>query len=330
MAVPWHVRIHITQSHLTEEFEQESVLAYSTPAAPMRCTMAGSYSPVRLAFPIALLCILRFPSIGLAQEIDINGMPHDTEEQARGCTHLEVLPPLPSAKVVSCQDSDSVEVSMPLEPDANGYSQEKKVRGKFQFREYRVGKMEESYAFDNLMQTLPRAGFMIKYSRKPSTITARKGDTWVLINVGDDLYNVSVVQEPPEVWNFVKTAEEISREMQAHSRVDIYGVEFSPVDQSILEDKPQILFEILKYLKQNPGVSIIIESDKVSTTGPPENDGEITRERANTVMDWLIAHGIGRTRLQAWPAGRNNPITGNESPSEIQRNERIVLKKMAS
>lgn len=44
-------------------------------------------------------------------------------------------------------------------------------------------------------------------------------------------------------------------------------------------------------------------------------------------MDWLVSHGIDRTGLQPWPAGHNDPITDNESPSEIQRNERIILQK---
>jgi hypothetical protein len=282
---------------------------------------------LRLAFPIALLCILQFPAISWAQRIDINGMPHDTNEEAMGCHHLEILPPLPTAKVVSCQNSDSAEISIPLKTDANGVSQERRVQGTFQFREYHIGKLEQPMAFDNLMDALPRSGFTVQYSSKPVTISGRNGDTWILINVADDLYDVTVIQVAPLVWTSVTTAKEISHEMEAHGRVDIYGIQFSPVDQSILEGNSPILYEILQYLKQNPTASIIIESDKVSPRGEPDNDAEITRERANGVMDWLIEHGIKRNRLQPWPAGRNNPLTENESPNEIQRNERIVLKK---
>jgi outer membrane protein OmpA-like peptidoglycan-associated protein len=287
--------------------------------------MASRY--VHVAFLIGFICISQFPTIISAQQLDPNGMPYEAEEQITGCPRLEALPPLASSKVVSCQKSDSVEVTMPLKPDAHGYAQEKKVRGAYEFREYRIGKMAQPYAFDNLLNSLPMSGFTVKYSNQPSTITARKGDTWILINVGEDLYNVSVVEAGPESWTSVKTVEEISREIATHNRVDIYGVQFSPSDQSILEAKSQILLEILKYLKQNSTLSIIIESDKVSPTGAPEDDAEITRQRANAVMDWLIAHGIARSRLQPWPAGRNNPITANESPEEIQRNERIVLRK---
>jgi outer membrane protein OmpA-like peptidoglycan-associated protein len=221
-------------------------------------------------------------------------------------------------------------VTFPLKPDAQGNAQEKRVRGAYEFREYQVKKSQQDDAFDNMMRELPQAGFRIKFSSKPSIITARKEDIWVLVNFSGESYNVSLVKGPPEVWAFAKTAAEISREMQAHNRVDIYGIQFSSDDQSILEQESPILFETLKYLEQNNDISVIVESDKMTPNRPAEVDSEICRERANSVVDWLIAHGIARSRVQPRAAGRNNPITENESPSEIQRNERIVLVKISS
>src|SRR5262249_54961087 len=93
--------------------------------------MAASRSSLRAVLPIAILSILQFPAMALAQQPDPNGNPFETEERMTGCTRLAVFPPLPSAKVTSCQKSDSVEVSMPLKPDASGYAQEKKVRGAY-------------------------------------------------------------------------------------------------------------------------------------------------------------------------------------------------------
>jgi outer membrane protein OmpA-like peptidoglycan-associated protein len=294
--------------------------------------MAARYFRVRLAFAITLGCVLELPAVCSAQQPDPNGPPNETHaaQDSSGCPQPAALWPLPSATLMSCEKADSVGVILPLSTDAHGVVQEKRVRGVYEFREYKIPQSDQDYAFDRLMDQLPMAGFKIKYSMKPSTITARKGDTWILINVSGDLYNVSVVQEPPEVWTSVKTAEEISREMQAHNHVDIYGIAFSSADQSILEKRSQILFEILKYLKQNPNLSVVVESHKISTQGPPESDSEITRVRANAVMDWLIAHGIARVRMQPRAFGRDNPLTDNESPSQIQRNERIALAKTAS
>lgn len=243
---------------------------------------------------------------------------------------LTVFPPLPMAGIISCQKGESVEVTLPLKPDAQGLAQEIRVRGAYEFREYSIPESNRGSAFDNLMYLMPIAGFVVKSSNKPLTITARKGDTWILINIRGESYTVSVVIAPQESWTPVNTANEIAQAMKAHGRVDIYGIEFSPQGQSIREEQSGILSEILKYLRSNADVSVIIESHKISKLGVPEEDSEITRERANAVMDWLIAHGVARSRVQARPCGRDNPIADNESPTGAQRNERIVLVKANS
>jgi outer membrane protein OmpA-like peptidoglycan-associated protein len=283
------------------------------------------------SFPLSLgLCLALFvhlPASRFGRQDNSNAVPYAANQDATGCPRLKVFPDLPMAVVESCQSADSAGITVPLRPDANGFAQQKQVRGKYEFREYRISQPDQEYAFNNLMTLVPIAGFIVEYSIKPSTITARNGDTWMLINIASESYNVSVVRTAPQPGTPAKTAEEISQEMKVHDRVAIYGIEFSRVDQAIQEKHSQILLEILKYFNQNPGLSMVIESHKVSATGKPEDDLEITRERANAVMDWLVAHGIARSRLQSRPFGRRNPLTENETATEIQQNERIVLAK---
>jgi outer membrane protein OmpA-like peptidoglycan-associated protein len=284
-----------------------------------------------LPFIVVLACasVLTLTPLCLAQQPDSSDLPPlGGIQDNSGCPPLTILWPIAGATAVSCQHGDSVEVTLPLQPDYNGNAQEKRVRGAFEYREYQVDKMGQDMAFDNMIRELPQAGFRVIFSSKPSTITGRKEDTWALINMSGEFYNVSVVQGPPETWTAVKTAAEISSEMQAHNRVDIYGIEFSAPDQTIQEKQSPILFEILTYLKQSPDVSVVVESHKWSTDAPPETDSEITRERANAVTDWLVTHGIARTRVQPRPFGRDKPFNGNESPSEVERNERIALAKV--
>ena len=289
--------------------------------------MAEHRSPSPLVLRTVFACAILLPGLCPAQE-SLNFNPSEPKSDAAGCADLTVFPRLAGSTITSCDHGDSNEVSMPLKPDAQGFAREKTVRGIYEYREYQAPQgYPQEQIFQNLMQLAPMAGFIVKYSAQSSTITARKSDIWILINVAGDSYNVSTVSAKEETWKSVMTAEEISREMQAHNRVEIYGIKFFTADQSIMEEQSPILFEILKYLKQNPDLSVVIESHKVSTTGPPEDDLEITRERANAVMDWLIAHGLARARVRPRPFGRHSPLTENESPSEIQRNERIVLAK---
>jgi len=56
-----------------------------------------------------------------------------------------------------------------------------------------------------------------------------------------------------------------------------WWVQFSPESQSIQEQNSEILKEVLKYLVQNPGVAVVIESHKFSAQGSEEKDSEITR-----------------------------------------------------
>jgi len=292
--------------------------------------MGRQHLQLRLVLGFAFCFIALLAPKSQAQQ-NPNDPSYQPAEDNPDCPRLVAgFPPLSMSVVESCHKGDSVEVTLPLKPDANGQAQEMRVRGAYEFREYRIAETDREYAFTNLMNLLPMSGFVVKYSHEPSTITARKGDTWLLINVSGESYNVSAVVPPQESWTPVKMAEEIAREIKAHGRVDIYGIEFSPNGQSIQQQQPDILSEILKYLKTNPDLSFLIESHKISNMGTPEDDLEITRERADAVMGWLIARGIARSRVQPRPCGRNNPIADNESPRGAQRNERIVLVKANS
>ena len=281
----------------------------------------------RFVVSIAVACSIQFPALCLAQE-NPNTLTTLPAIQAADCPPFTTFPQVPMTIVVSCEKANSVEVTMPLKPDAQGRAQQKSVRGLYQFREYRNPRAEQQdYMFDNLVQFAPMAGFTVLYSARPSVITARSGQTWVLINVGDDSYNISMVRESQMSCTPVNNAEEIAREMEDHDRVAIYGIQFSPENQIMEEKSSEPLKAVLKYIGQDPARSLVIESHKVSTKGTKEDDFESTRERASAVVEWLVAHGIPAELLQAKPFGRMQPLTENETPMGIQCNERIELSK---
>ncbi len=280
-----------------------------------------------LIFAFILTCSSDFLAPCLAQE-NPNASATGTDIVAADCPPFTAFPQLGMTVVVSCQKTDSVAVTMPLKPDALGHPREKTIRGMYEFREYRITQADQQdYAFQNLMQLIPMAGFIAKYSDNSSTITARSGDTWMLINLRGDSYNISVVRDSQPGCAQVNNAEEISREMASQGRVAIYGIQFAPQDQVIQEKNLGILIELLNYIKQNPTTSLVIESHKISPKGTEDDDFEITRERANAVVDWLVAHGIPASRLQAKPFGRMQPLTENDTPVEIQCNDRIQITK---
>lgn len=282
----------------------------------------------RLVLSIALACSMPLSGSCLAQE-NPNTLTTGPAIEAADCPSFTTFPQLPMTIVVSCEKAaNPVEVTFPLKPDAQGQPQQKSIRGVYEYRQYRNPRAEQQDSmFDNLMQLAPMAGFTIVYSARPSVITARSGQTWVRINVDDDSYNISVVRDSQRSCGPVNNAEEIAREMETHDRVAIYGIQFSPENKIMEEKSSGSLQPVLKYIGQNPGRSLVIESHEVSTKGTEEDDFEVTRERANAVVDWLVGQGIPAELLQAKPFGRKQPLTGNGTPEEIQCNERIELSK---
>ncbi|MGO9446136.1 MAG: OmpA family protein [Thiobacillaceae bacterium] len=274
--------------------------------------------------------LIAFHQVGplsLAQENSIS-IP-DPPMQPADCPKFTAFPQLPMSVVIGCQKNDSTAVTLPLKPDAEGHAREKTVRGAYDFREYHIPQMfSQEQAFDNLMQFVPMAGFVVKYSARPSTVTARNSEMWILININGESYTVAAVRDSLESCTPISDSEEISRQLRTLNRVAIYGIQFTPQNQINLDASSDILQAVLKYMKKNPTSHFFVESHKFSTMGTENDDFEITRERANAIVDWLIAHGIPAGNLQVKPFGRMQPITDNESPSEIQCNDRIELVKV--
>jgi outer membrane protein OmpA-like peptidoglycan-associated protein len=291
--------------------------------------MAVHRSPKAFLAGIAFAGAILLPTLCLAQE-NLDPETGEPKADTAGCADLSVLPKLPASVIVSCDKGSSIEVTLPLKPDAQGYGREKSVRGDYEFREYQIlDPNQQEQAFDTLTRLLGIAGFTVKFSSSPSTITGRNQDTWILVRVSGEYYDVSVVRSTEDPWTPVKDAQEISREMEVHKRVAIYGIEFSPNNQAVVEENSRILGEVLAYLKGNPGFTIDVESHKMSNNGNAEDDQEIARKRAKAVVDWLEAHGIAVGRLHPKALGRNKPITENDTPVEVQKNERIELARTA-
>ena len=114
----------------------------------------------------------------MAQD-DLDPDTVELKESNSGCTDLSVLSRLPSSLIVSCEKRDSAEVTLPLAPDAQGYGREKSVHGPYEFREYQIHDADQQeQAFDTLTRFLGIAGFIVKYSSSPSTITGRNQGIW--------------------------------------------------------------------------------------------------------------------------------------------------------
>jgi len=285
---------------------------------------------------VALAAILFCPSHCRAQDNPQDNPNNDNSNaapmtDAEGCSDIPVFPKLPGSIITSCQTDKFVEVIMPLSPDAQGYSREARPHGPYEFRSYDILQTDQQdQAFDNLVDLLGIAGFKIKYKDSPGTITARREDIWILLQISGDSYTASAVQSKEEPWTPIKDTAGIAHEIESRYRAAIYGIQFSPEDQMVVTENSRILNEVLKYLKANPKLAVTVEAHKMTEGGNEKDDLEITKKRAEAVVAWLVANGISGGRLQPKGVGRTKPLTENDTDQEIQQNERIELVTIGS
>jgi outer membrane protein OmpA-like peptidoglycan-associated protein len=77
-------------------------------------------------------------------------------------------------------------------------------------------------------------------------------------------------------------------------------------------------------LQRDPSLSVDIEGH-ADWMGSDEYNIRLSQRRAQAVVDWLVAHGIARERLNAVGKGEREPIASNETAEGRQLNRRVEV-----
>ena len=95
-------------------------------------------------------------------------------------------------------------------------------------------------------------------------------------------------------------------------------------DQAILQDVSfPVLDEVAQALKDNKGFRVQVEGH-TSSEGADDHNQTLSEKRAGAVVDYLVAHGIGRERLvstgfaSSVPADTNTTIAGRENNRRVE------------
>jgi outer membrane protein OmpA-like peptidoglycan-associated protein len=105
-----------------------------------------------------------------------------------------------------------------------------------------------------------------------------------------------------------------------------YAVLFDFDSATLKAESDEMLQQMLAVLQADPGanVDIVGHTDWVGTDA--YNLG-LSQRRAQAVVDWLIAHGIARERLNAVGRGEAEPIAENTTPAGRQQNRRVEIRR---
>ena len=100
---------------------------------------------------------------------------------------------------------------------------------------------------------------------------------------------------------------------------------FKAASDQLTESSITPLDEVVKVLTEHPLLNMQIEGH-TDSTGSADMNQRLSRQRAETVKNYLTAKGINASRLTAIGFGSSKPLQSNETPEGRRRNRRVELK----
>jgi OmpA-OmpF porin, OOP family len=102
-------------------------------------------------------------------------------------------------------------------------------------------------------------------------------------------------------------------------------IEFHRRSFEITDAGAVVLDRLVRILQQEPRLRLRVEGH-TDARGDPGFNFRLSRQRANAVRDYLIAHGIAAERVSAEGYGSTRPLVGPDDPGASRVNRRIEFR----
>lgn len=180
----------------------------------------------------------------------------------------------------------------------------------------------ERYKIERTFLHLPdiRYNYSAYLIRRPDT------NIWVSLGISDSRTLISVMQEKAMNQSVALiSADDMARELGAKGRVALY-INFDVDKATLRDDGMPVVAEIDKLLRAQPDLKLAIEGH-TDNSGNAQHNKDLSRQRAETVLDRLVAGGIDKARLSAAGYGAEKPLADNGSEEGRAKNRRVELVK---
>ncbi|HYQ58029.1 MAG TPA: OmpA family protein, partial [Draconibacterium sp.] len=124
-----------------------------------------------------------------------------------------------------------------------------------------------------------------------------------------DPFNLNIELEPIEVG----------------AQMDLYNIYYETDSFTILAESEPELQKLVSFLQNNSGLSVEIQGH-TDSSGNPENNLELSKLRAKSVVNYLVKNGISTSRLQLQGYGDTQPVATNETAEGRRQNRRTTIK----
>src|SRR5258708_1902120 len=178
---------------------------------------------------------------------------------------------------------------------------------------------------------LRAARFQIPYQfvDREGTLTAFKGDLWVLIEAASRYYTLTELKAAAPDFESITDAAGMADAIGRYGHMPVYGIKFLPGRSELVPDSDSALREVATMLEEHPLWRVRIESH-TDNTGSKMGNMTLSSRRASAVATWLVGRGIKRVRLETAGVADSQPVADNATEAGRAKNERVEIVKLAT
>ena len=151
-----------------------------------------------------------------------------------------------------------------------------------------------------------------------------KGNIYIQFTSNNAGGTLNVLQEEAFQQTITKvTADDIAKDLTEKGKSILY-INFDVDKANITTEGKEVVTQIAEALQNDKSLKIAIEGH-TDNTGDASHNKKLSNERANAVMNDLIANGIDKSRVTAKGYGAENPLVANDSEENKAKNRRVEL-----
>jgi len=109
--------------------------------------------------------------------------------------------------------------------------------------------------------------------------------------------------------------------------IKLEGVNFLYDSHELTGDARRILDRVATVINQHPDLRLQV-AGHTDATGDPSYNQWLSMQRAEAVMDYLVAQGVKRAHIGAVGYGGQRPIADNNTSEGLRKNRRVELRRM--
>jgi outer membrane protein OmpA-like peptidoglycan-associated protein len=109
-----------------------------------------------------------------------------------------------------------------------------------------------------------------------------------------------------------------------NNKIEVPGKVHFDTDKATIKDNAEtkdVLDSISKTMTENKGLTLLVIGS-TDNKGTRDHNLKLSTDRANAVVDKLVAMGVEKTRLQAKGWGPDKPIAANDTDDHREQNRR--------